>query len=421
MSAEKIHGESTDVAATSPTSPNRLGYRPELDGIRAVAVLGVMVHHANVQVLIGGHAGVSVFFTLSGFLITTLLLQERQLTGRVDLLAFYTRRAARLLPALVVTLVVTSVLTILAFRGDAVKSVVFAGGAALFYSANIVALTMSHTLPHLLPFGWAWSLSMEEQFYLVWPVILVLALRRRAARSWLLSIAVAGIAFSIWQKFHLTFANGWNDHLYVGPDTRMDALLFGCVLALCLNRRSGQAGEAVGRLSRVLAGAAGCAGLVLVIGVYHYGLVEDDRTYRLALPAIALGTCALILAGLFSPSSPVSRLLRTSLLVRLGQVSYGLYLWNFVLLYFWQHWQGQLLTHRQAVAWFAATWLVAELSYRFIEMPLIGRSRRYLRAREARRPAGPPQARGTSPASTSTATTPATRAGASGPPSGSAR
>ena len=378
-----------DSPVTAPFSPSRLGYRPGIDGIRAVAILGVMVHHANIAKLIGGHVGVSVFFTLSGFLITTLLLEELSLTGRIDVVAFYVRRAARLLPLLLVTLAVACTAMLVTFGSGGLAAIGWGGGSALVYCSNIVGI-FKGDVPQFVAFGWAWSLSMEEQFYLLWPALVLLATRIRRAHGLLVAVSVLGVAFSLMQKWRMSFPHGaWNGHLYTGPDTRMDALLFGCLLSLWLQRRAGReraAPPSAGRLRlrEWLAAASGMVGLVCILTTYHLGVVNKTWTYHWGLPLVSLGTMGLILAALDAPRSPVGRLLSLPPLVRVGQISYGLYLWNFVLLFFWQHHTGRLLTHAEAVVWFIVVVVLAEFSYRGLEKPVITRSRRFLRLRAER-------------------------------------
>ncbi|RZS91290.1 peptidoglycan/LPS O-acetylase OafA/YrhL [Motilibacter rhizosphaerae] len=384
---------------TAPSAPNRLGYRPGLDGVRGLAILLVMVHHAGITALLGGHVGVTVFFTLSGFLITTLLLEERQLTGRIDLAAFYLRRAARLLPALVVVLAVATVSTLVVLGRDGWSAIGWGAGSALLYCSNIIGI-LEPDVAHVQIFGWAWSLSMEEQFYVVWPSLIVAAfLLRRRPLVVLSAVAAVLTVLSVAEKLSMGTPQGWNGHLYLGPDTRGDALLVGCLLGLALHARAGRrAGSGTGRLRPLVAGVAGVVGLVLLAGVVHEGLVGDARTYHYGLPATALATVGLVLAVLDAPRSPVARLLALRPLVRAGQVSYGLYLWNFPLLWFWEHHRGAPITHREAVVWFVATYVVAELSYRLVEQPVIERNRAHLRARRERRAGRQPLAPAAQPA-----------------------
>ena len=173
-----------EAIANSPAGASvagfRLGYRPSLDGLRGVAVLVVMAHHAYVPFFRGGGVGVDIFFVLSGFLITSLLLEEWRRTQDISLRGFYIRRGLRLLPALFMLLLVLQAYALLRMRGDAFWEMEKAIGAVLGYFGNWVAAlglydmrVLSHT----------WSLSIEEQFYFLWPIILLLMLRSRWKRT----------------------------------------------------------------------------------------------------------------------------------------------------------------------------------------------------------------------------------------------
>jgi peptidoglycan/LPS O-acetylase OafA/YrhL len=218
-----------------------LGYRPALDGVRAIAILAVLAFHSGA--LRGGFIGVDIFFVLSGFLITTLLLQEWRETGRIRFADFYRRRAARLLPALFVTIAAVAVIYEVSSSFGLHTDRGFAGIAAavLFYSGNwIIALSQGN-----IPFGLlahTWSLAIEEQFYLVWPVLLLLLLslsRRKNLRP-LLAIALTLAVASALLRFVL-----WNAHtggnIYFRTDTRADGLLLGCALAVVYSTGSGRA------------------------------------------------------------------------------------------------------------------------------------------------------------------------------------
>ncbi|MGA9145956.1 MAG: acyltransferase, partial [Candidatus Nanopelagicales bacterium] len=216
---------SRSAAANSPTPDSRstgdktphvthntppLGYLPSLDGIRAIAVLAVMVFHSALPWLPGGFLGVDVFFVLSGFLITTLLLQEVERTGRIHFGAFYLRRARRLLPALAVVLVASAALVVL-FAPDAAARLREDIVASSFYVTNwwnilsdqsyFEAMGRPPMLQHL------WSLGLEEQFYLIWPAVLLFVFRRKG-RDGVRKIALIGaFASTIWMLI-LSFTMG---------------------------------------------------------------------------------------------------------------------------------------------------------------------------------------------------------------------
>lgn len=209
-------------------------YRPALDGVRAVAILAVMTFHADGNWLPGGHLGVSVFFVLSGYLITSLLLAEHGQLGQVDLKTFYRRRAARLIPALL-PLVATATLFLVVRYGtrEAGPEIKAEALAASFFFMNL-KMFISGRFPTdpLVPM---WSLSLEEQFYIGWPLLLAALLRR--ARRAVLPLILAAIFIVMLLRWHGVHA-GWSQaHLYVGTESRADGLLMGCLVAVLLRER----------------------------------------------------------------------------------------------------------------------------------------------------------------------------------------
>ncbi len=221
----------SDARRTVAASPQfRLGYRPALDGMRGVAVLVVVGLHMYVPFLAGGYLGVDIFFVLSGFLITSLLLEEWRRSGRISFRDFYLRRALRLLPALFAFLLILQAYILLRMRGDEFWQMEKASLAVLAYFGNWAKAygVDLRALNHM------WSLAVEEQFYFVWPVIFLLLLRIRRNPSWIvyaLILAIGGIALRrAFMSGHVTEAR-----IYNGSDTRFDELLTGCVLAVGWN------------------------------------------------------------------------------------------------------------------------------------------------------------------------------------------
>ena len=288
----------TSGSTPAPAGAWRLGRRPALDGLRGVAVLLVMAHHAEIPGFRqGGGTGVTLFFVLSGFLITALLVEEQRTAGRVDLRAFCTRRAVRLLPALVAFLVVMLALGMTTGR-DAGLTLVYAGNWLRAGGDNLGYL------------GHTWSLAVEEQFYLVWPAAFVLLARRP---RWLLGFALAGAVVSAVAR-QLLWGHGL-DRIYFGSDTRADAVLLGCALGLWL------AGGRRWRLPRwtVAAAAIGLAALTASRGdlLYHWGF------------APAAVASVVLVAHVAGRRPGTVRLLEHRLLTATGRLSYGLYLWHF--------------------------------------------------------------------------------------------
>jgi peptidoglycan/LPS O-acetylase OafA/YrhL len=307
-----------------PPGAFRLGYRPALDGLRALAVLAVLGVHSGLSWAGGGWAGVDVFFVLSGFLITALLLEEWQRTGAISLRRFYLRRALRLLPALFVFLAVCWLFAriclphwqeVLTRRG------VF---SALGYYANWRVFRhrdVHDLLPH------TWSLSVEEQFYFLWPLALAVLLRLRLGRPALLGVVATAIAGCAVLRGVLWHGSHAFPELYMRLATRADTLLIGCLTALLaswgLLPRAGW--------GRVLLRLAACAALPYLGCVLVWGRHTSDGWYYGGYTLLA-AACAVLVAALVSgPPRALAWLLEARPLVWLGRLSYSLYLWHYPL------------------------------------------------------------------------------------------
>jgi peptidoglycan/LPS O-acetylase OafA/YrhL len=296
-------------------------YQPALDGLRAISILGVLLYHCE-GVLPGGSIGVDVFFVLSGFLITSLLCREWQVTGAIGLRRFYARRALRLFPALgaLLGLFVLGAL----FRPDLPQSpkILRAASYAALYVANW-AQAYDPTRLHI--FIHTWSLAVEEQFYVLWPILLISLLRRTGLSRTLVYI-VGGMALcsALWRAW--LYQNGvqfWR--LYVGTDTRADSLLIGCALALAMLR---------GDLDGVLVRHAtrlrllGGASLALLAWIARTSPLESPSRYMGVFFLIALAAAVIVVCALSYPAWIVSRVLSWAPLVWIGRLSYSLYLWH---------------------------------------------------------------------------------------------
>ncbi len=282
-----------------------LGRRPALDGIRGIAIILVVVSHlsslsSSVRQL--GMIGVVVFFTLSGFLITSLLLEEQTVLGRIDLRSFYRRRFLRLAQAMLVCVAMVGLLGIVLGPSFAPLSLLL---GAVTWSSNWVIATGSvpgTALTH------TWSLAIEEQFYLVWPVLIVIL--SRLGRRWVVGVAVVGVYASLGLRFALVSAG--EPRIYNGSDTRADSILIGCLLALAVHGRPE-------RPSRPA--LAGIAGLAIL-----FSSARTPALVVLVAPmSAAILTAALIL---WSATGEGVWWLSGRRLGFLGQRSYGVYLWH---------------------------------------------------------------------------------------------
>ena len=304
-------------------APFRLGYRPALDGIRAIAILFVLTFHtltflddsyspSGLEPFRAGSLGVDIFFALSGFLITSLLLQEWQERGAISLKRFYVRRALRLWPALWVTLGLLSV-----YFG-----VVGPGETGGFFHGLIEVVTYSNNYfvsgNQFLRqwFGQSWSLAIEEQFYIVWPTLLIMLLHFRRTRKALpLLLATAVVLAALWRVELIHHYQVWS-RVYFRTDARLDQLLIGALLAVLLHYG----------LVRVkprpwLAAAAFIGCFALAQSWWSY---EKEYFYYSAFLTV-FTTCCLIL-GVLDGTGPVARLLSVAPVRWIGRVSYTLYL-----------------------------------------------------------------------------------------------
>lgn len=351
-------------------APPGAGYRPHLDGLRAVAVYLVVLFHAGADRAAGGFIGVDVFFVLSGYLVTQLLLRDLRGTGAIDLRRFYGRRARRLLPAalvaLVVTMVVFSSIASPAELGDAtdatraaalyVSNWFFIAESAQYFGSDVSASPVAHF----------WSLSVEEQYYVAWPLMLagLHALAGRAgARRWavLRGAVLAGLLASLSAALLLSRSN--LDRAYYGTDTRAYQLLAGALLALApdIIDRLGARSAARRAVQLVATGAMG--GLLLLAT----DLVDVDPVSR-GVWAAALAV-AVIGALEMAPAGMLRRALSMPAIVYLGRISYGTYLWHWLVVVVTIRVVGATPTSTALVTALVATG-VAALSFELVERPV---------------------------------------------------
>lgn len=352
-----------------------MGYLPGLDGVRALAVIGVLLYHADLSWLPGGFLGVDVFFVLSGFLITSLILEEFDRSGRVDFRKFYLGRARRLLPALLLVLVVVSLAAALVYQ-DAARQTASDVLASVFYVNNwwYIAADQSYFefigrppfLKHL------WSLAVEEQFYLIWPVIAYLAMRK-FARKGVFAIAAILAILSTVCMLQLSVANGYPDfadpsRAYFGTDSHAMGLLVGAAMASFW--RPGRMRRDLSSGASAIITGIGVAALIAVIWFFAFVGEFTPWLYRGGFLALALIVAALIAAA-SHPGVKLGPAMGTQPWRYIGQRSYGLYLW---------HWPVFMVTRPVldtpidgvplVILRLALTVGIAELSFRLLEMPI---------------------------------------------------
>jgi peptidoglycan/LPS O-acetylase OafA/YrhL len=343
-----------------------LGYRPGLDGARALAVLMVAGVHTHPRLVPGGSIGVDVFFVLSGFLITTLLVEELDTRGRIFLARFYGRRGLRLLPALAGLLVVVTVWAVFVAAPDTRHRALLEVLAAASYTRNFT--WWSHVPGTLL--GHTWSLALEEQFYLVWPLLLTLCLRPRRSGMRLARIFV--IIFVVVAAFRLAHVAG-PGLLFI---QRFEALLLGAAVAL-VRRQYGQ--RWIGALANTWALRATVVGGTGLIALAAWDGADAFFSGGFTIAAIC---ASLLIVGLvIVEQQGPARLFTTRPAVAFGRISYGFYLWHMPVL----RWTDDRLVGRSAFiripVGLGAALIATLLSYRILELPAL-RLKNRLRAPE---------------------------------------
>ena len=395
-------------AATPSGGLSRVPYLPGLDGLRAIAVVAVMLYHANHSWLRGGFLGVEVFFVISGYLITLLLVGEHERDGGVDLRGFWLRRARRLLPALYVMMAML-VVYITAFypavreetRGD------FLGG--ILYVSNWYQIFVGQgyaSSEAFVPLRHLWSLAVEEQFYIVWPLVMVAVLRRSRRRLPSVGIKFIGAAVVVAVLTAVLFAGGFvpaacsaensdgywhlfgkcisiNDFLYLGSFSRAGGLLLGAGFALLWRPLAILRGPLRdrGRSLDVAAGLAMVLLLWLFTSMYLFeGGYYNAWLFRGGFLVVGLATLVVIAAATHRYAA-MGRLLGNPVFLWIGTRSYGLYLF---------HWPVYQIIRKQAqiglslvqfVLAMVVTVLLTEASYRLVETPIRkGRTKQMLRS-----------------------------------------
>ncbi|MCR9096632.1 MAG: acyltransferase [bacterium] len=338
-----------------------------LDGLRAIALLSVVFFHLETKPWIpGGFVGVDLFFVLSGFLITGLLLDELDRRQTIDLTAFYLRRARRLLPAFAAMLLGVLSVSLLVLDPDArayptLEELNASVLLAVLYGFNWL---VAFDLPYMRAIAHVWSLSIEEQFYLVWPVALIFLTRHAGSEAAIRRVVVLGILLSLSIPFWDTDW-GWN-RLYYGSDYRASGLLLGCLVALA--RRDPELRQSLTEPS-VLGpvAAASCAFLVFVAATTA---PDQPYLYLGGFLCIGLASAAILLFVVeAAPGHPVVRFLQHRTLVWIGRRSYAGYLFHMPLVIWTRRLDVPLFD--QMVLVLGLTFLLVEASWRWIERPML--------------------------------------------------
>ena len=357
------------------STPRGIRYIPAIDGLRAVAVIAVMLYHLGFTWIPGGFLGVDLFFVISGYVITRLLLDSIQRSGGLDLRAFYKARIRRLFPPLIFMIIVTT-LYICIWAPETVRRFVSDSPFSIFGLMNWW-LVFRHTdyfdsiaRPPLLQH--TWSLGVEAQFYLIWPLILLLVLRqfgkKRIPGAALLIAAISGITLLI-VSFQVDAASASQvSHVYFGTDTHSIGLFLGAALAVSWVPQNLK--EQVNKRAQDFIDGIGVFGFVGILATFLFVNETDPTLYKLAFPLAGIFGCAII-TSVVHPASRFAPILSSKIAVWIGERSYSIYLW---------HWVVFQLT-RPKVDLEGSTWALyllrilivfalADISLRFVELPV---------------------------------------------------
>jgi peptidoglycan/LPS O-acetylase OafA/YrhL len=316
------------------STPRGIRYIPAIDGLRAVAVIAVMLYHLGFSWIPGGFLGVDLFFVISGYVITRLLLDSIQRSGGLDLRAFYKARIRRLFPPLVFMIFVT-IIYISIWAPETMRRFVSDSPFALFGGMNwwLVFRQTDYfdtiSRPPLLQH--TWSLGVEAQFYLIWPLILLLVLRQfgkaKIPGAALFIAAISGIALLL-VSYEVDAANvSQVSHVYFGTDTHSIGLFLGAALAVSWVPQNLQ--EQVNRRAQDFIDGIGVIGFLGLLGTFFLINESDPTLYKLAFPLAGLFGCA-ILTSIVHPASRFAPILSNKVAVWIGERSYAIYLWHWV-------------------------------------------------------------------------------------------
>lgn len=381
----------TEVTSTSERAPTRQRYRADVQGLRAVAVGLVVLDHAKVPFLAGGYVGVDVFFVISGFLITGLLLADTAARRRLSFSSFYARRALRILPAATAVIVVTDIASVLIMNFVNARSVLEDSVWSAFFAANLRFAregTNYFSTGPVSPLQHLWSLAVEEQFYVVWPALLALTIFGYRALPWIRSrrathasrelprqrvaiVLVVIFAVSLYLSILQTASNA--STAYFSTPARAWELAAGALLATIQ--------PSLMRIPAAIRAACTWLGIAAIAtAAVTYGASTSFPGDAALLPV--LGACAVLAGGIGAPRLGANRLLAVGPMQFVGNISYSLYLWHWPMLVLAASYYGFTLNVWQNLAVVAVATVVATLSYYYLENPI--RHWRSARARPSR-------------------------------------
>jgi peptidoglycan/LPS O-acetylase OafA/YrhL len=358
--------ETDRSAPVTASKPFSLGNRPALTGVRALLMVPVVAYHASATALQGAWVPLEFFFVLSGFLITTMLASEHQRTGEISLGKFYSRRAVRLLPPLVMTIALLAIYATFVYVHNASQRVWGDSVSALFYSDYRQALEHDPFYSGFMT--QCWSLAVEEQFYLIWAALLLVALkfgRRRIAYA----MTFAGILLSVGNRMRIVLtAPHWTlsvgDRVYYAFDTRADALFLGCLLGLIAT--GGNLDDWKPRTRQVVTAAAVASTAAMVWILFSVGV--GARSLPLVwIPVSEIASAIIIVYFIVQPKGLGTKVIGISALVLVGNMTYTIYLVHFPVFVAvspstvgWPLWVIELVRFAIVIPIVVASWYLVE-------------------------------------------------------------
>ncbi|QLK85689.1 acyltransferase family protein [Staphylococcus sp. 17KM0847] len=359
-------------------------YLPGLDGLRAISVIGIIIYHLSAQWLPGGFLGVDTFFVISGYLITSLLLFEYDNYGRIDLITFWIKRFKRLIPAMLFVVLI-SVIYVVFFEPEILKAIKGDAVAALIYVSNWWYIFQDidyfdQFKP--MPLKHLWSLAVEEQFYIFYPLVLLSLLKVLKKKKWVVwTLLIISLLSAAWM-FYLSMPDANNSRTYFGTDTRLQTLLIGVIFAFLWPAFKLKAKPSM--VSRSIVDILGSSALVGLLVLFVIVNEQQYWLYSGGFYAISLLTL-LIIASVVQPQGLLAKAMGNPLFVYIGKRSYSLYLWHFVIITFvHKHFVAGQYPFYVYIIDVVLTLLMAEISYRYIETPFRRYGLRAFYMKEAR-------------------------------------
>lgn len=340
-----------------------------LDGLRGASIALVVLSHAGLGKIVPGGLGVTLFFFISGYIITRLLLQEHARYGSIDIPAFFARRAFRILPALLMYLLACSLYLFFYFSSIEPLHLL----SAVFNVYNyyyIFVLDHGGPIGNHHPYAIVWSLAVEEHYYLAYPFLFAALISKPSQfRNWLILLSAASLALRFYLAWHIGTENLPAERIYKATDTRIDSIAFGAIFALTTAK------SASGRMARILRGdLAFPCGAVLLLASLIFREQVFRETLRYTIQGIAI---ALIFSALIETKKP-NRILTSSAATWLGSISYSLYLWHWLCLIVLENaWPRFMETVAGHIVFVAASLLAAHISHRYIETPALVLGRKW--------------------------------------------